>query len=164
MSTSSIQKGAEMAEASREAGRAALRWWRRWPGWIGYVAAVWSLTYGLLGLYWALGGAGFPFGENDPGAALSVFRGAQAETGAPVIAALGLGGAVAAVIMVRTRRRGILRAMLLGFACGAAATLALVIPDYRVLVAVAYTPIVLIGSPFDWPPGVSILAVVPPRW
>src|SRR5687767_4012455 len=99
-----------MAEASREAGRAALRWWRRWPGWIGYVAAAWSLTYGLLGLYWALGGAGFPFGtKNDPGAALSVLGGAQAETGGPVIAALGLAGAVAAVAMLRTSRRGILR-------------------------------------------------------
>ena len=150
-----------MAEASREAGRVALRWWRRWPGWIGYVAAAWSLAYGLLGLYWALGGAGFPFGENDPGAALSVFGGAQAGTGAPVIAALGLAGAVAAVTMVRTRGRGALRAALLGFAWVAAATLALVIPDYRVLVAVAYTPIVLIGAPFGWPPGVSILDVFP---
>ena len=148
-----------MAEASRGAGRAALRWSRRWPGWIGYVAAAWSLAYGLLGLYWALGGAGFPFGENDPGAALSVFGGAQAEIGAPVIAALGLIGAVAAVATVRTQRRGVFRAMLLGFAWVAAAALALLIPDYRVLVAVAYTPIVLIGAPFGWPPGVSILDV-----
>ncbi len=150
-----------MAEASREAGRVALRWWRGWPGWIGYVAAAWSLAYGLLGLYWALGGAGYPFGENDPGAELSVLRGAQAETVAPVIAGLGLVGAVAAVAMVRTSRRRILRAILLGFAWVAAATLALLIPDYRVLVAVAYTPIVLIGPPFGWPPGVSILDIFP---
>jgi hypothetical protein len=123
-----------MAEASREAGRVALRWWRWWPGWIGYVAAAWSLAYGLLGLYWALGGASLPFGENDHGAALSVFGGAQAETTAPVIATLGLVGAVAAVATVRARRRRVLRVMLLGFAWGAAATLALVIPDYRVRV------------------------------
>jgi hypothetical protein len=69
-----------------------------------------------------------------------------------VIAALGLAGAVAAVAMLRTSRRGILRAMLLGFAWGTAATLALMIPDYRVLVAVAYTPIFLIGAPLGWPP------------
>jgi len=52
------------------------RW--RWPGWIGYAAAAWSLIYGALGLYWALGGAGFPFGrEKDPDAALlSVLGGA----------------------------------------------------------------------------------------
>jgi hypothetical protein len=124
-----------MAEASREAGRVALRWWRWWPGWIGYVAAAWSLAYGLLGLYWALGGASLPFGENDPGAALSVFGGAQAETTAPVIATLGLVGAVAAVATVRARRRRVLRVMLLGFAWGAAATLALVIPAWGLLFA-----------------------------
>ncbi len=146
-----------MAEASREAGRVALRWWRRWPGWIGYVAAAWSLAYGVLGLYWTLGGAGFPFGSgNDPDAALSILGGVRAEFGAPVISALGLAGVVVAVAMVRTRRRrGVFRvALLLGFAWVAAVTLALAIPDYRVLVAVAYTPIILLGAPFGWPPEV----------
>jgi hypothetical protein len=151
-----------VAELLRESGRAALRWWRRWPGWVGYVAAAWSLVYGLLGLYWALGGAGFPLGsENDPDAALSILRGVRAGFGAPVIAALGLAGAVV-VAMARTRQqRGVLRVALLGFAWVAATTLALLIPDYRVLVAVAYTPIILIGAPFGWPPGVSILDVYP---
>jgi hypothetical protein len=140
----------------------AFRRWRRWPGWIEYAAAAWSLVYGALGLYWALGGAGFPFGtENDPDAALSVLGGVQAESGAPVIAALGLAGAVAAVAMARRRGRGMVRSALLGFAWGAAAILALLIPDYRVLVGVAYTPIVMIGAPFGWPPGVSILDAFP---
>jgi hypothetical protein len=41
-----------------------------WPEWVGHVAAAWSLGYGLLGLYWRLGGANLPFGtENDPYAA-----------------------------------------------------------------------------------------------
>ncbi len=141
---------------SRGAGgvvRAASRWWRRWPAWIGYAAAAWSLVYGLLGLYWALGGAGFPFGsDSDPDAALSVLAGMQAETGAPVIAALGLASAVVAVTMARTREREPSRTILLAFAWIVAATLALVIPDYRVLVAVAYAPIVLVGAPFGWPP------------
>jgi hypothetical protein len=121
------------------------------------------LIYGVLGLYWALGGAGFPFGSgNDPQQALSVLGGVRTETGAPVIAVLGLVGAVAAVATTRMRRRrGVLRAALRGFAWIAAAALALVIPDYRVLVAVVYTPIVLIGAPFDLPPGVSILDVFP---
>jgi len=112
-------------------------------------------VYGILGLYWTLGGAGFPFGsERDPGATLSILGGVRAGFGAPVLAALGLAGAVAAVAMARTRQGGeVLRALLLGFAWVAAVTLALVIPDYRVLVAVAYTPIILIGAPFGWPPG-----------
>jgi hypothetical protein len=54
-----------MVEASRQAGagttRAASRSWRRWPGWVGYVAGFWSLVYGQLGLWWTLGGFGFPW-------------------------------------------------------------------------------------------------------
>ena len=45
-----------MVEASRQTGagttRAASRSWR-WPGWVGYAAGLWSLVYGLLGLWWA---------------------------------------------------------------------------------------------------------------
>lgn len=74
----------------------------RWKEWIGYAVAAWSLIYGALGLYWALGAAGYPFGrENDPDAALSVLGGVRAEVGAPVIAALGLIGALAAVATAR---------------------------------------------------------------
>jgi len=120
---------------------------------VGYAAAVWSLLYGVLGMSWALGGAGFPFGrENDPQAALSVLEGAQATTGGPIIAALGLVGALVAVAMARTWGRGIIRAVLLAFAWVVAATLVLGIPDYRLLMAVAYAPIFLLGAPFGWPP------------
>ena len=83
------------------------------------------------------------------------------ETGAPVIAVLGLVGAAVAMLLARARKRGIPRAALLGFAWIAAAALALVIPDFRVLVDVAYTLLVLIGAPFDLPPGVSILDIFP---
>jgi len=120
---------------------------------VGYAAAVWSLLYGVLGMSWALGGAGFPFGrENDPQAALSVLEGAQATTGGPIIAALGLVGALVAVAMARTWGRGIIRAVLRAFAWVVAATLVLGIPDYRLLMAVAYAPIFLLGAPFGWPP------------
>jgi hypothetical protein len=149
-------------DTAAEKASVAFRRWRRWPGWISYTAGAWSLIYGAFGLYWALGGAGFPFGAgNDPQSALSILEGVGAEVGAPVIAVLGLAGAAAAVAMTRRRGRGKPRAALLGFAWGAAALLALLIPDYRVLVAVAYTPIILLGAPFGWPPGVSILDVFP---
>src|SRR5687767_7012036 len=129
----------------------------RWPGWVGYAAAVWSLIYGLLGLYWALGGVGFPFGtENDPKAAAeSILGGAQADTAGPLFAALGLAGAAVAVAMAHRRRirgRRIFWTALLVFAWGASVALLLVIPDRRVLIAVAYAPIFLIGAPFGWPP------------
>jgi hypothetical protein len=130
------------------------RWWRRWPEWVGYAAGAWSLLYAALGVYWTLGGAGFPFGSaNDPQAALSILRDVQAQAGAPVIAGLGLLGALLALAMNRASGRGVWRAVLLAFAWTAATGLAVVIPDYRVLMAVAYAPLFLIGAPFDWPPG-----------
>ncbi|MGH3085802.1 MAG: hypothetical protein ACRDSJ_00620 [Rubrobacteraceae bacterium] len=142
---------------SKKAGsfvRAVANRLRNWPEWVGYAAAVWSLFYGTLGLYWALGGAGFPFGtESDSGAAgISILAGARANTVAPIIAGLGLAGAVAAVAMARGRSRSILRVVLLAFAWIVAATLAIFLPDYRVLVAVAYAPIAFVGAPFGWPP------------
>ena len=129
----------------------------RWPGWVGHAAATWSLIYGALGLYWALGGAGFPCGsENGPKAAAeSILGSAQSDTTAPVIAGLGLVGAMVALAMARGRgSRGprILRAALVVFAWSVAVALLLVIPDLRVLMAVAYAPIFLIGAPFGWPP------------
>lgn len=124
----------------------------RWPGWVGYAAFVWSLIYGLLGLHWALGGAGFPFGtENDPKAAAeSILGGAQADTAGPQIAALGLAGAAVAVAMAhrrRSRERRIFWTAPLAFAWGVSVALLLVIPDRRVLIAVAYAPIFLTGAP-----------------
>jgi hypothetical protein len=128
-----------------------------WTGWVGYAAATWSLVYGALGLYWTLGGAGFPFGtENDPEAAAeSILGSTRSDTAAPVIAGLGLVGAVVALAMARgrgSRGSGILRAELAVFAWSVAAALLLVIPDLRALIAVAYAPIFLVGAPFGWPP------------
>jgi hypothetical protein len=83
---------------------------------------------------------------------LSILEGAQVKTGGPIIAVLGLAGAVVAVAMARTRGRGLFRAVMLGFAWTAAAALVLVIPDYRLLMAVAYVPLFVAGAPFGWPP------------
>ena len=128
--------------------------WRRWSEWIGYVAGAWSLLYGalILGVYWAVGSSGFPFGEGDPQAALSVLNGLTAAAGAPIIAVLGLVGGVAAIAMARGWGRGPIRPVLLAFAWIVAGALALVIPDYRGLMAVAYAFVFLIGAPFGWPP------------
>lgn len=137
----------------KDTARTTPRWWRRWPVWIGYAAGTWTLIYGALGLYWTLGGAGFPFGDNDPQSALSVLDDVRAEAGAPVIAILGLVGAIVAVLMARTQIHGTLRVASLAFAWASAATLALVIPDYRLLMGVAYMPLFVVGAPFGWPPG-----------
>lgn len=124
---------------------------RSWPFWVGYTTVVWSLLYGTLGLYWVFDGRGFPFGENDPHAETSLLSHVRVATAAPLIAVLGLIGTVVALVMVRAPRPAY-RRLLLSFAWTTALVLLFIIPDVRVLIAVAYAPIVLIGAPFGWPP------------
>jgi hypothetical protein len=135
----------------------------RWPDWVGPAAAGWSLGYGLLGLHWTLGGAGFPFGTaHDPhGARVSILEHVQQQPAAPVIAALGLGGAALAMVLARRRTRGPVSAALGGFAWAMALALTIIIPDQRPLMGIARTPIVLVGLPFGWPPGVSLSSLFP---
>lgn len=125
----------------------------RWPRWAAYAASAWSLAYGCLGLHWARGGAGFPFGEGDvPDArAESWLGGATASGTAPVIAALGFAGAVLALVMARVRPRGAARVAVLATAWAIAVTLVALVPDARIMIALGYVPIVLAGLPFGWP-------------
>lgn len=125
-----------------------------------YAAAAWSLGYGMLAFYWWAGGAGFPYGEgNDPAARISILGGVTQSTAAPFIAGLGLLGSLAGLGMAGGRGRGWRRALLVSFGICAAITLALLIPDYRVFVLVAYTPIALLGAPLGLDPA-ALLEVV----
>lgn len=62
--------------------------------------------------------------------------------------------------MARDWGRGVLRTLVLAFGIAAALVLALLIPDYRLLVLVAYTPVVVLGAPFGFPPETNLLALV----
>jgi hypothetical protein len=126
---------------------------RRWPQWAGRAAALWSLLYGALGLGWALGGAGFPFGGAHDDTALAAARAAVA---GPVIAAVGLAGGMLALGMAGGRWRGPARRLTIGVGAAMAVTLTVVIPGHRPLMALARTPLVLVGAPFGWPPQLSL--------
>lgn len=129
---------------------------RRWSGY----AAGWSLAYGLLGFYWWNGGDGFPYGAgNDPAARISVLGGVTQSTAAPIIAGLGLAGMIVGLSMARARARDPKRAVLATFGTGAAITLGLLVPDYRVFVLVAYAPIALVGAPLGLDPA-ALLEVI----
>ncbi|WP_051815422.1 hypothetical protein, partial [Glycomyces tenuis] len=130
-----------------------------WHRWIGYATAAWTLAYGALGLHWTLGGGGFPFGtgdaelmaERDMALKVSLLGHATPEAAGPVIAALGAAGAVAAVLMARGCAKGPARWLLPAFAWTIAVGLTVLIQDYRTLLVVAYTPIMIIVKPFtDW--------------
>ncbi|TDC07390.1 NYN domain-containing protein [Nonomuraea longispora] len=122
-----------------------------WPAWSAYAAAGWSALYGALGLYWALGGGGFPFAPvEDDRATGSILEGSQAGSVAPVMAAAGLVGVAAALAMAR--RWGRARTMLLVLGWTLAGTLALVVQDYTLLVLVAFAPFLLVFA-FTGVPG-----------
>jgi hypothetical protein len=116
------------------------------------------LTYAGLGLFWWAGGAGFPFGlAHDPaGKGVSLLEHARPETTGPALAAAGLCGAVLAVVLDRSRRRGLLGGVLAGLGWATAGVLAVVIPDYRPLLAVVRAPMLLAGAPFGWPKEVRL--------
>ncbi|GAA3444774.1 hypothetical protein Pve01_57340 [Planomonospora venezuelensis] len=141
------------ASGSTAIARAAARR-PRWAACAAWAAGLWSLLYGGLGLWWALGGRGFPFGEGDvPDARYESLLGHATAAGtAPVVAALGAVGSVLALVMARVRLRGPLRVVVSALSWAAAFVLVVLVPDQRVLMALAYAPIALVGLPWGWPP------------
>lgn len=127
---------------------------RRWSPWAASLASVWSLAYGMLGLYWSFGGAGFPYAETVTESWMSPITGIPSEVGGPVIALLGLLSAIVALAMSRAWGAGPVRSVMMGFGWTIALTLLLVIPDGRFLALVGYLPALIFGLGFDavdWP-------------
>jgi hypothetical protein len=113
-------------------------------------AAAWSLSYPALGIAWLAGAPGNPADPtvDEAAAGLSLLGAWGPRTGAVIItslAALGLAltGVLAALPQPR-EKVGIVRRVpvILAFALGL--VLAVVLPDYRLLAALGYTPIVLV--------------------
>lgn len=119
------------------------------------VAQVWSAYVTLMGVYWAAGGAGYPFGQSDPGAPdnMSLLVSMGSSVGGPAIAATGVVGL--ALVSLLERRRpwtaGQRTAMILagsGYAC----LLVAVVLDSRALTLLP--PLGLIPMKWleaDWP-------------
>ncbi|MFE5864527.1 NYN domain-containing protein [Streptomyces virginiae] len=131
------------------------RWWSGWPRWAPYAAAAWSLVYGLAGLYWALGGAGYPFGSvPEDRSTGSVLEPSPAAVLSPVIAALGFAGTVCGVLMARRRPVGgsVTRRFLLGFGWAQALALTVVLQDYTLIAVVAFAPLLVVFA-FTGVPG-----------
>jgi len=137
-------------------GRAST-WLAAWPLWSGYAAAAWSFAYGALGLHWALGGAGFPFGpvalDRMTG---SVLEGAPVEVVAPLMAALGLLGGVVGLAMAGRVGRGRARTALLVFGWTAAVGLTLLVPDYSLIGLIAFAPLLLVFAFIGVPGGQAL--------
>jgi hypothetical protein len=123
--------------------------------WLPYAAGLWSLACGALGLIWASGGAGFPYGNRaTDDAGLSPLAALSATRIGPVIAVWGLLGAVVALAMAWPRERVVPRPLLLAFGWVTTAVLLLLVPDARLLTFVGYLPALVATFGFasvDWP-------------
>lgn len=114
---------------------------RAWPVWSGYAAAAWSLGYGLAGLYWTLGGSGFPFAATDEDRTSgSILEPGRVEIVGPAIVAVGAIGVIAGLLMARGAGRGAVRGILLGLGWAQALTLGALVPDYTLIAVIAFAP------------------------
>ncbi|MEV7130821.1 NYN domain-containing protein [Streptomyces sp. NPDC093260] len=121
------------------------RWWRRWPDWSGRLVVLWSLAYGLAGLYWALGGDGYPFARTiEDRSSSSILEPSSASVVAPVMAAFGAAGVLAGMLMVRGRCAGRARTALLAFGWTAGVALTFLVPDYSLLGLLVFSPALLV--------------------
>ncbi|MFI6596915.1 hypothetical protein ACIBHX_11710 [Nonomuraea sp. NPDC050536] len=129
------------------------------------LAAAWAIVYGGLGIAWALGMPGFPWGRTDPDpdGALSILAGLTPDPGGWWIAATcALTAAIALALPTRTSSItpvGPVRRVATGMAWVLAAFLIVVVPDSRLMMGAAYTPMFVFVAPFlDGPWGAITLA------
>ncbi|MGE5251722.1 MAG: hypothetical protein ACM3QS_16085 [Bacteroidota bacterium] len=120
---------------------------RGWQLWAPYAAVAWSLMYGALGVYWALGGRGFPYaftsGAADPmGPLLGRFGPGAAWI---VVMLAGLPAAAIGATMLRGVRSGVLRPLLITAGALLAGVLLLLMTGLDLLVMVGYIPAAVSG-------------------
>jgi len=134
----------------------------RWPRVALAIAGIWSLLYLALGIAWLMGGPGNPADSAvDEGAALSLLGSLGPVAGAVTVttlAALGvlLAGAMRFLPSAAGRFRLVHR-LVVGLAGSLGVILAVVLPDYRLLATLAFTPILLVLAVFGAaPPGASL--------
>jgi hypothetical protein len=98
--------------------------------------------------------------ENDPLAEHSVLGQVTRSVAAPWVLAIGLVGSLVAIGMASRRSLGSIGVASVVVAWLQAVAYAIVIPDGRPLIAAAHLPVLLLGKPFGWPPGVTISSQV----
>jgi hypothetical protein len=129
----------------------------RWAAGALAAAAGWSLVYLVLGIAWLAGAGGNPADPEVDDDGLSLLSLWDPRTGAAILTALGALGVLLVVLFAVLRRsprppRVLLR-LAVASAAGLGVVLAVVLPDYRLIAAIAYSPILLVMAVVGRLPG-----------
>lgn len=116
----------------------------------GYAALAWSACYVALGIAWALGAPAFPWGpgDPDPDGQLSLLAGLTPGPGGWWTAAFAALTGVTALALIRMDGRS---PVPLWFAWPIVAFLVVLVPDARLLMGAAYTPLLIFAPLLDGP-------------
>lgn len=117
-----------------------------WQRWAPYATLVWSLAYGLLGVFWLAGGQGFPYGSEDSSNLLGPLLGRFGPSAAwTVVILAGLPAAAMGAAMLRGTRGKVIRPLLIAGGMLLAGVLLLLMTSLDLLVLVGYIPYTLRG-------------------
>jgi hypothetical protein len=119
---------------------------RGWQHWAPYAAVAWSLGYAALGLYWAVGGGGFPYASTNEQDVLVPVVGRFGLVVAWIVVILaGLPAAAMGIAMLRGVHSRTLRPLFIGGGALLAGVLLLLMTDINLLISLAYIPYAVVG-------------------
>ena len=120
-----------------------------WYSWIGYAALCWSVLYGMMNIYWLLGGEGYPFKqEAGTGVFSALFTYLPVQAGSIIFCVLCILGLFFGLAMHQQWGRMVHPRFIVVFSWGLAVFLLLFIPDFRLIAAMAYA--FLFKFAFSW--------------
>ena len=114
--------------------------------WTPYVAVAWSLIYGGLGIYWAVGGRGFPYTPETVSSGMGPLLGRFGQVAAWIVVILaGIPAAVLGTAMLRGLRGKALRSLFITAGILITGVLLLLMTGLDLLIKVGYIPSAILG-------------------
>jgi hypothetical protein len=114
---------------------------RDWQRWGPYAAVAWSLTYAVLGVYWAVSRSGFPYTSITVSDGLGPLLGRFGPSVAWVVVMMaGIPAAVVGAAMLRGVRGRVIRPLLVTAGALFAGVLLLLMTSLTMLISVGYIP------------------------
>ena len=119
---------------------------RDWQRWAPYAAVAWSLLYGVLGVYWAVGGRGFPYAPASVSDGMGPLLGRFGPGAAWIVVMLaGIPAAALGAAMLRGVRSRTLRPLFITAGALLAGVLLLLMTGLNLLVMLGYIPYTIRG-------------------